>query len=75
VLSFVSSSVKVHLRLMSLVDDRNSIPQRFSGFQLKHTFGEANKCVDALPNLGRSQFADLLFIFLISSLQTYLAKK
>lgn len=60
---FASSSI-VHPCLRSFVDDCRFLLQRIPQTKIKHVFKEANKHVDGLADLGRSQEVDfVLFDF------------
>ena len=62
--SYLNGSMKVHPKLMPLVDDCKSLLQKISNTQIHHAFKEANRYADAMASLGRSlSLGDLHYLY------------
>ena len=63
VVSFLSSSSKIHPKLWALVNKRRLLLRNLHNAQVHYAFREANRSADALASLGRTQDDDFV-IFL-----------
>ena len=60
VVSFLSSSSKIHPKLWALVNNRRLLLRSLHNAQVHHAFREANRSADALASLGQTQDDDFV---------------